>query len=126
MPPNYRKAEVPGRSCKTCEYYNGVMSSCRRYNVHVKPDMTCRMWGSKEMKAAYAKGFMDKCAEHGVDPAALIKLSQDATPPTPTPKKKGILRGVFDKITGGGEPIPAATNSVPSSTGIPRYLDVYK
>jgi hypothetical protein len=83
------------------------------------------------MSDAYLQGFIDKCAEHGVDPEELAKWAEEAggsyssaQPPTPakpkTPAIKGNQRILTPNPTPGIAPTPdvvGAAMNVPGADG---------
>jgi len=44
----------------------------------------------RELEDVYAEGFMDKCAEHGVDPVKLTEAAADQPDEAPLAKTKGM------------------------------------
>ena len=99
QPPSYRKADEPGKNCGTCTYFYPLASNCRRYNYKVSAGMVCRTWKAGMQKGAsmkeyfenmsnidlsFQEGFIQKCAELGLDPEAMMKVAQNKyIPPNP-------------------------------------------
>ena len=75
-----------------------------------KTDKLKKLWSELSAKfgEAYAEGFMSKCAEQGVDPALLIKLSQASPaamqPPAPSMLQRigGVAKNVGSALMGPG------------------------
>ena len=158
QPPSYRQSDEPGKNCGTCQYFYKLSSSCRRYNYKVSSNMICRTWKAgmqkgAEMKEyfetlskvdlAFHEGFIQKCAELGLDPEVMLKVavlppgySDPMAPPGSVPGQT-IPNPAYNPATAGARQVEQFAQSTPGVSraarageqvrqGVPKALGAVK